>query len=62
MSNSVLYHTFGVTSVQYISTNFLVVKPFSTALSTAIISSVQTVNLVASFGLARLHVPSKHCL
>jgi len=62
MSNSILYHTFGVTSVQHISTDFLVAKPFSMALSTAIISSVRTVNLAVSFGLAKLHALSKHCL
>ena len=45
MSTSMLYHTFGISGVQHISTDFLTVKPFSTGLSTAIISDVQIVNL-----------------
>jgi hypothetical protein len=32
MSTSVLYHTFGVSGVQHRKTDFLMVKPFSTAL------------------------------
>lgn len=62
MSNSILYHTFGISGVQHFSTDFLTERLFSMALSTATISSVPTVNLAVSFGLAKLHALSKHCL
>jgi len=53
MSNSILYHTFGIRSVQHFSTDFLTAGPFSAVLSMTTISSVPTVNLAMSFGPAR---------
>ena len=62
MSNSILYHTFGIRGIQHFSTVFLKARPFSMALSTAIFSSVRTVNLAVSLGLARSHALSKRFL
>ncbi len=61
MSNSILYHTFGIRSVQHFSTDFLTAGPFSAVLSMTTISSVPTVNLAMSFGPARSYALSKHC-
>ena len=55
MSNSILYHTFGVTSVQHISTVFLTARLLFAAQFMPIISSAKTVNLVTSSDLARLY-------
>jgi hypothetical protein len=62
MSNSILYHTFGIRSVQHFSTDFLTAGPFSAVLSMTTISSVPTVNLAISSGSAKSRGSSKHFL
>ena len=61
MSTSMLYHTFGVTGVQHISTDFLTGRQSCTAQYTTIISNVQIANLAMSFGLGKLNAPLKCC-
>ena len=62
MSNSILHHTFGISSVQHFSTDFLTARPFSTARFMTTVSSARTVNLVMLSVLDRLKGLSKHCL
>ena len=59
MSNSILYHTFGIREVQHFSTDFLTARPFFTAQFMPTISSVLIANHVMSSDLARLHALSK---
>jgi len=61
MSNSLLYHTFGIRSVQYLSTNFLAAKPSFTAQSTQTKLSVRYANLVTSSTTAAQPELSKCC-
>ena len=62
MSTSMLYHTFGIVGVQYISTDFLAERPSSAALFIPTISSARTVNPAMSSGSANIAVLSKCCL
>ena len=61
MSTSMLNHTFGIPGVQYISVNFLAVRPLLTAACTATISSARTANLVMLLSSAKLQELSKCC-
>ena len=62
MSNSVLYHTFGVLGMQYRKTDFLAARQSFTAAFTRIIWNAHTVNPVTSSSSGKSRGFSRHFL